>query len=393
MKHFDFSVFFVGHDSKKYIINLIEKTTAQLEAVMETYPIPMVPGPVKLPRAVIEAYQINFGSADLEQEYFALYQQTAANLQQIMATRNPVVIQTGEGMIALWSALKSCIVPGDRVVSIATGIFGHGIADMARSIGAEVETVPLPFDQTLSDVSEIEQVVEAFKPKMITAVHCETPSGTLNPISEVGRIKKEHGVPMLYVDAVASLGGAPVLTDEWHIDLCLGGAQKCLSALPDTAFLSVSDIAWEMIERIGYTGYDALKPFRSVQEVHYFPYTPNWQGTAGLNAGAELILKEGLSNSFDRHAVAADTCRRRIIEMGLRLFPAEGAVPSPTVTAVYLPQGVGWSEFDTKLRRQGLVVGGSYGDLAGKIFRIGHMGTQADERLVKQALDVIEGVL
>ena len=89
---------------------------------METYPIPMVPGPVKAPGPVLAAYQTNYGSADLEQEYLDLYQRTAANLQRIMATRNSVVIMSGEGMIALWGALKSCILPGDRVLAVATGV-------------------------------------------------------------------------------------------------------------------------------------------------------------------------------------------------------------------------------------------------------------------------------
>jgi aspartate aminotransferase-like enzyme len=279
------------------------------------------------------------------------------------------------------------------VLAVATGVFGHGIADMAEAVGAVVEKISLPADETFSDMLRIEQAVKTFNPKMITAVHCETPSGTLNPVAELGRIKKQFGVPLLYVDAVASIGGAPVLIDEWHIDLCLGGAQKCLSALPDTAFMSVSDAAWDIIEAVDYVGYDALKPFRRAQKEHYFPYTPNWHGTAGLNAGAEWILEEGLSNSIRRHAAVAGFCRRRIVEMGLELFPKPDAVPSPTVTAVYLPQGLGWPDFDRRLRRRGLVVGGSYGELAGKIFRIGHMGTQADQALAAQALDVIQAVL
>jgi aspartate aminotransferase-like enzyme len=221
-------------------------------------------------------------------------------------------------------------------------------------------------------------------------VHCETPSGTLNPIDGLGRLKQEMGVPLLYVDAVSSIGGAPVLPDEWHIDLCLGGAQKCLSALPDTCFLSVSEKAWEVIDEVNYVGYDAVKPFKSAVEKHYFPYTPGWQATAGLNAGAEAVLKEGLENCFRRHEDVAACCRKRLVEMGCSLYPAPGAVPSPTVTAVNVPPGVVWSELDQRLRRHGLVAGGSYGPIAGKVFRLGHMGTQADLGMVTQALDVLD---
>jgi aspartate aminotransferase-like enzyme len=360
---------------------------------MQTYPIPMVPGPVKVARKVLEAYQTNYGSADLESEFLELYNRTEANLKTIMSTVNQVVIQSGEGMLALWSALKSCLVPGDRVLSIATGVFGDGIGDMAASIGAKVRKISLPYNQTISDFTEIAKALKRVKPKMITAVHCETPSGTLNPLAELGQLKKELGIPLLYVDAVSSIGGVPVLTDKWNIDLCLGGSQKCLASLPDMAFVSVSAAAWEIIAQVDYAGYGALKPFRTAQAEHYFPYTPNWHGVAGLNAGAELILKEGLSNSFSRHAEVADFCRQQLKEIGLTLFPAEGAISSPTVTAVNVPAGTTWPELDSKLRRHGLVAGGSFGPLSGKVFRLGHMGTQADLSLIKKALAVIRAVV
>ena len=360
---------------------------------MKTYPIPMVPGPVKVAQEVLDAYQINYGSGDMEPEFLELYNQTEANLKKILSTQSQVVIQSGEGMLALWAALKSCLVPGDRVLSIATGVFGDGIGDMAASIGAEVRKISLPYDETISDMEKIKQAVDQIKPKMITVVHCETPSGTLNPIAELGQLKKEAGVPLLYVDAVSSIGGAPVLTDEWNIDLCLGGSQKCLSSLPDMAFLSVSDAAWDIIGRAGYAGYSALEPFRTAQAEHYFPCTPNWHGVAGLNAGAQIIINEGLSNSFARHEAAAQLCRSKIKEIGLTLFPAAEAVPAPTVTAVNVPTGISWQEFDAKLRREGLVVAGSYGPMADKVFRLGHMGTQADTALMVQAIDVIAKVL
>jgi aspartate aminotransferase-like enzyme len=357
---------------------------------MKTYPIPMVPGPVKAHTDVLDAYRIDYGSADLEKEYVELYTQTENNLKHILQTQNRVVIFLGEGMMALWGALKSCLKPRDRVLAIGTGVYGYGIGDMAASIGAEVRRVGLPYNETLSDLADVRQTIAEFNPKMITVVHCETPSGTLNPIDGLGRLKQEMGVPLLYVDAVSSVGGAPVLPDAWHIDLCLGGAQKCLSALPDTCFLSVSATAWKVVEEVNYVGYDAIRPFQTAVERHYFPYTPCWQATAGLNAGATAILNEGLEACFRRHAEAAAYCRERLVEIGYRLYPAPGAVPSPTVTAIHLPAGITWTEFDQRLRRHGLVVGGSYGPIAGKVFRLGHMGTQAELGLVKQALDVLE---
>jgi aspartate aminotransferase-like enzyme len=360
---------------------------------MKTYPIPMVPGPVQVPPAVLAAYQTRYGSADLEDEFFRLYAETEARLKPLLGTRNPVVIQTGEGMLALWSALKSCLLPGDRVLSVATGVFGFGIGDMARALGCDVRTLGLPYNETLSDLTVVEQALTAFQPKMITAVHCETPSGTLNPMAELGRLKEHLQIPLLYVDTVASAGGTPVRADAWHIDLCLCASQKCLSAPADMAFLSVSPQAWDIIEAVGYVGYDALKPFRTAMKDRYFPYTPNWQGVAALHTAAGLLLDEGLAEGFARHERVAAFCRRELLRLGLELFPAPSAVPAPTVTAVKLPAGMTWPAFDAALRSRGLVVGGSYGPLAGKIFRLGHMGSQANLALVKKALDVIARVI
>ena len=108
---------------------------------MQTYRIPMVPGPVKLPQAVLDVYQTNYGSADLEPEFLELNHKTESNLQMILGTKNRIVIQSGEGMLALWSALKSCLFPGDRVLAVATGVFGDGIGDMALSMGADVKKI------------------------------------------------------------------------------------------------------------------------------------------------------------------------------------------------------------------------------------------------------------
>jgi len=359
---------------------------------MKIYPIPMVPGPVKVPQAILDVYQTNYGSGDMEPEFFELYDETEANLQQILKTKSKVVIQTGEGMLALWTALKSTLQPGDRVLAIATGLFGFGIGEMAKSVGAEVKTIGMAYNETLADLGEVEKTIVEFQPKMITAVHCETPSGTLNPLAELGRLKANHKVPLFYVDAVASAGGASVLADDWHIDLCLGGSQKALSAPPSMAFLSVSDPAWEIIEQVDYLGYDALKPFRTAQADRYFPYTPNWHGIAALNTGAKLLLDKGLDTSFQRHRQVAEYCRTKLVELGYTLYPAPVAVPSPTVTAVNVPEETTWEAFDADLRRQGLAVGGNYGPLAGKVFRVGHMGSQADMTLLEQALEVLAKV-
>jgi aspartate aminotransferase-like enzyme len=360
---------------------------------MQSYPIPMVPGPVQVPVRILSAYQQDFGSPDLEPEYLGLYNQTESKMRQLLGTQNQIVFQTGEGMLSLWSALKSTIRPGERVLALATGVFGYGIGDMARSIGAQVKTLGFAQHETIQDWVKVEESIIEFQPKMITVVHCETPSGTLNPLEKLGELKQKYNIPLLYVDMVASIGGVPIETDAWHVDLALGGSQKVLSAPCDISFLAISPPAWEKIEEVAYVGYDALLPFRNAQQEGEFPYTPHWHGMAAIATSLDMLLEEGLDLTFRRHELVATYCREQLQRIGYELFIQPPFIPSPTVTAVKVPEGFTWNAFNQQLRAEGLVLGGSYGSLAGKVFRLGHMGSQANMPLMHQALEVLERVL
>ncbi len=355
--------------------------------------IPMVPGPTSLYPAVLDAMGHDYGSVQIEDDYLALYAETQQMLATLAETQNHMVLMTGEGMLALWSALKSCLAAGDKVLAVATGVFGDGIGDMAASIGCQVRKVTLPFDATLDDLSAIEKAIAEFKPRMLTAVHCETPSGTLNPLAALGALKKSMQVPLFYVDAVASLGGAPVKADAWHVDLLLGGSQKCLSAPPSMSMVGVSPAGWQAIEQRAYQGYDALGPFRTVQQAGRCPYTPYWHGTAALHAAAKTILDEGMQVVFARHEAVAMQCRNGLQQLGIELFTAPDAVNSPTVTAAVVPHGWNIKTWQQALHKQGLTVAGSFGPMAHTVFRLGHMGTQACPEQMAQALAVIEKTL
>ena len=359
---------------------------------MRTYPVPMVPGPTSVPPEVLAAYQVNYGSSDIETEFFELYARVQDQLRQILLTGNKMAIMTGEGMVALWSGLKSCLRPGDRVLAVATGLFGYGVADMARSIGADVRVVGFNYDE-IANVSRVEEELAAFRPKMLTLIHCETPSGTLNPAAEIGALVAKYDVPLFYVDAVSSAAGAPLRTDEWNIDLCLIGSQKCLSLPASLAVVAVSPRAWDIIEEVGYQGYDALLPWRDALENRFFPYTPYWHGIAALEVACRAILREGVEAVLDRHARVAARCRQGLRDLGLELYPRRVEYSSPTVTAVKVPPIISWAELDRRLREHGVVLGGNYGPLADKVFRIGHMGTQADDDLVERTLNALAEVL
>jgi aspartate aminotransferase-like enzyme len=359
---------------------------------MEKYLIPMVPGPVSVPDVVRATGMADYGSGMMEPEYFAEYKACEELLQQLMQTRSRVVIQTGEGMLALWTALKSTLAPGDRVLVISTGMFGAGFATMAGAIGCRTRTVEYGFDETVHDFDRVEGAILDFRPKMITLVQCETPSGTLNPVREIGELKKKHGVPLFCVDMISAIGGVPVEVDAWHVDLALGASQKCLSAPASLSFLSVSEAAWQHVREIAYPGYEALLPFAGALESGAFPYTPYWHGLAQLKRACELILDEGIEACFRRHRLVAAYCRERLAGMGIALYPAAGATCSPTVTAARVPEHLGWRRLDKAARARGVVFGNNFGPLEGRVFRVGHMGAQANMTMVKEAMDVLERI-
>jgi aspartate aminotransferase-like enzyme len=283
------------------------------------------------------------------------------------------------------------IRPGDRVLAVATGLFGYGIGEMASHVGAQVEVVGFGYDQAI-DPGPVREAARRFRPRLVTAVHCETPSGVLNPLREVGQICREVDA-LFYVDFVASAGGVAVDVDACHIDLGLLGSQKVLSLLPDLSMVTVSQRAWERVEEVNYAGYDALKPWRTGWQNRYLPYTHNWHSLASLRVALKMLLDEGLDQAYARHADVAAYCRNRLRDIRVRLFPVSEPISSPTVTAAYVPEGWTWERLDAAIRSRGMVVGGNYGPLAGKVFRIGHMGSQARMALVGQGMDVLAQVL
>ena len=150
--------------------------------------VPMLPGPVTVPDSVLEIMCRDYGTDYFDEAYLELYKATGKNLATLAETANDVVIMTGEGMLGLWAALKSSLKPGDRVLSVGTGLFGDGLGQMAASLGCEVKPYSLSYNQTIGqaapgggsprlgggdspDLDQIEDAVRKFKPKMITAVH------------------------------------------------------------------------------------------------------------------------------------------------------------------------------------------------------------------------------
>lgn len=347
-----------------------------------------VPGPTEPLKSTVDEYKHFLGSPRLNENFWEDYSVLHTQLQTLLQTQNQVAIMTGEGMLALWAGLKSIIQADDCIVCVVNGLYGEGIANIAESLGASVTRVT--FQDTEFDLGTLMQAIEHVKPKMITVVHCETPTGLLNPIQEIASIKRDFGVPLLYVDAISSIGATPVNMDANHIDILLGSSPKALSSLADISFVAVSDNAWHFICKQNYnTGYDALLPFKDIHCANDIPYMPHWQGIRSLRSACQHLLNEGLSKVYERHLLCMQTTTETLIEIGYQLFQSDTKLYSPSVTCCKLPANLSFHKFNKLLTNHGVQFGAGIGDHGKEVFRIGHMGTQANIKNLKKALSIL----
>ncbi|KAF9426469.1 hypothetical protein BGZ94_006479 [Podila epigama] len=384
--------------------------------------------PTVVPQHIQELYANTFyGSGDLQSECLSVYKECGERLAKLLNFEaevqkgGSVVIMSGEAMVGLWGGLKS-VIPWPcqkkkdpetgrwllesehssyKVLCVGNGVFGCGMGDMVDSLrypNVDVRLVESRYDQPIN-VEKAIQEIKDWKPDLVTMVHCDTPTGVLNS-DAIKRVGEEcsRSNTLFYVDVVSSAGAVPVDISGWNIDIGLVGTQKAFSLEPSLAIITVSTKAWKQIEEVGYTGYDAILPFKTVHQTAWFPYTPLWSGLDALNVQLKTTYGEEsqLTNEvYARHETVAQYCRERIQKMGLSLWWSDELVSlnSAVATAVRVPSNTTWEVLDEKLRKEGVIFGGSFGETANAIFRIGHMGTQADMETVRYALDVLERIV
>lgn len=377
------------------MLGIIDSATGRVDYELSDTDLSLVPGPTRMLPNVLAAQGSHYGSPDTEDAFWDDYLALEATLQTFLRTKQSVVIQSGEGMLGLWGAMKSTIERGDVVVCAANGLFGEGFADMAKGLGAEVHVVKGDWKEAM-DVDALIAEIKLRNPKLVTMVHCETPSGVLNALDGVGNAIENYTTDGLFlVDFVSSAIGAPVDVDGLKIDLGLLAPQKALSGPASLAITSVSNKAWKRIAQNNYVGYDALLPFHEVENKtpRLFPYTHNWHAVRATIAACDNIIAEGgIDACIARHKDVSAFCREEAAKLGLKLYCSEKAA-SPTVTALEIPEWCEWSKLQQELRQHRVFLGGSYGPLHGKVMRIGHMGSQADKQLVSKALGILGQVL
>ncbi len=229
--------------------------------------------------------------------------------------------------------------------------------------------------------------------KAVLVTHNETSTGVTNPLEEIAAVARESE-RLLLVDAISSLGAVPLDTDGWGLDVVVTGSQKGWMVPPGLAFVSMSDRAWEANRSAAMPRfYFDLAKARDFVQKGQTPWTPAVSIFFGLDVALERMAREGLESIHARHARIGRTVREGVKALGLQLLANDERYASNTVTAVRCPEGADVKVLRNTLEDEhGVVLAGGQGKLAGKIFRIGHLGLVSDED-IRQALEALADVL
>jgi alanine-glyoxylate transaminase / serine-glyoxylate transaminase / serine-pyruvate transaminase len=333
----------------------------------------------------------------LDPVFIQLIDDTQRPLRTIFRTENDMTMAiSGTGTCGMEAAIYNVVEAGDNVIVCVNGFFGTRMADMAKRCGANVILVEADWGRIIESGQIREALRSAGGPvKVVAIVHGETSTGILQPLEEISKIAHEQGA-LLLADAVTSLAGCELLIDEWGIDVCFSGTQKCLSAPPGMSPLTMSAAAMEVVEkrkepvRSFYVDMAMLGRYWSGGGTRMYHHTPPMTMLYALREGLRIVLEEGMESRIARHKWNAAALAAGIGAMGLSLHAQEG-YRLPPLTTVRVPEGVD----ELKLRQRLLLdhnieIGGGIGAMQGKILRIGLMGYGSTEPNVLSLLFALE---
>ena len=348
-----------------------------------------LPGPTEVRQEILEAMlapMLPHRGAAFEE----MFARMVSLLQPIFRTARPVFVSTSSATGFMEMSVR-CAPPGP-VLALVNGAFSERFADIARAVGRDVTTI----DAAWGDVVSLEHVEEALRARhhvALTVVHSETSTGALMPLRELSTLARSYNTLTL-VDSVTGLGGAPVETDAWDLDVVLTGSQKALALPPGLAFAAVSDRflrgASLATDRGRY--FDVLE-FELYAGKNQTPNTPAISLLYATLAQAEAIAIETIETRWARHIAMSQYTQawlartRNALGIELQTIAREG-VRSPTVTGIALPSGIRGDDVVAGVASRGFVIGGGYGKLKPTSIRIGHMGDHTVEGL-SRCLDAV----
>jgi pyridoxamine---pyruvate transaminase len=313
--------------------------------------------------------------------FLELYADTVELLQGAFGTAMAPVILHGEAVLGLEAAAASLIRRDDVVLNLVSGVYGKGYGYWARRYAKDVVEVEVPYDSAVPADSVRKALDQRPDVSVVSVVHCETPSGTMNNLDAIGPVVAEHGA-LLIVDAVSSFGGVVCDFAAWDADLVVVGPQKCLGGPAGLSLVHVSDAAWEHMEANPDAPRASVLSILDWKDAHLvdrpFPFTPSVSDVYGLHACLGQYLAEGPAAVQRRHASAARSVRAGAEALGLALWPADRSICSDTITAVKVPPPLAEPEIRARARAEsGVMLSAGSGDLAGRVLLIGHMGPAA----------------
>ncbi len=371
----------------------------------------MGPGPINADPRVLRAMSAQL-LGQFDPQFRDYMKQVSELYRGVFRTHNRwTLLIDGTARSAIEAALASLIEPGDRVLVPVFGRFGHLKVEIARRYGAEVKAVEVEWGRVFAP-EQIESELKNFKPKLVAVSHGDTSTTMAQPLQELGRLCRAHDA-LLYVDATATLGGMDLQADAWQLDVVSAGLQKCLAGPPGSAPLTLNDRAEQRIVRRRHTEQglrtrDQTEGEGPVIRTNYLDLAmimDYWsdkalnhhtEATTMLYAAREcarILLQEGLSGAFKRHAVASKALTEGLQAMGLKLF-GDPKHKMANITGVHIPEGVDGEKVRRALLTDfNIEIGTSFGPLHGRIWRIGTMGYNARSDAVLNTLGALEAVL
>ncbi len=338
-----------------------------------------VPGPTNVPDRILRAMH-----RAMEDHRSSDFPGLAAPLLQELkkvfkTTTGQPFIFPASGTGAWEASLANTLSPGDRVLAARFGMFSHLWIDMAQRLGLEVEVLDTEWGEG-APIERYREALAADKGQKIKAVlftHNETATGVTSDVAAVRKALNDTGHPaLLMVDGVSSIASIDFRMDEWGVDLAVTGSQKGLMLPAGLGIVCASPKALAQYEqaRLPRCFFD-FGDMRKANTTGYFPYTPSLPLLYGLRESIAMLLEEGLDNVFARHHRLAEGTRHAVKAWGLELCARAPKWHSDTVTAIMVPSGVNGAEvIDIAYRRYNLALGAGLARMAGRLFRIGHLG-------------------
>lgn len=342
-----------------------------------------IPGPTNIPDELRRA--IDFPSIDHRSPGFSeMFLPALAGVKRILkSTEAEVALFPSTGTGAWEAAVTNTLSPGDRILAARYGMFSHRWIDLCRRQGFEVEVIEAPWGEG-APVEAIEAALKADTSHRIRAVlacHNETATGVRSDIAGIrGAIDAARHPAMLFVDGVSSIASMDFRMEEWGVDVAITGSQKGFMLPAGLAILGMSPKALETMKtaRSARCFFDIREMMKS-NAGGGFPYTPPVNLIRGLGVSIDMLEKEGLDAVFARHRRIAEGVRRAVAAWGLSLCARSAVLQSDTVSAVVVPSGCDAGKVvSLAAKKYGVAFGIGLGEVAGRVFRIGHLGSMTD---------------